>query len=81
MSEFFASMNKIDRLEEKIIACKAHLEIEKTKMDRNEILIEILTNRIKIFEDRKKKHIELQKNEKEVFESQQKRKRGRKRIK
>jgi len=57
------------------------LETEKVKSEKNDIMIEILTNRIKIFEDRRKKHLEIQKNEKEVFESQQKRKRGRKRIK
>jgi hypothetical protein len=74
-------MNKIDRLEEKINTCRTNLETEKDKSERNDILIEILTNRIRIFEDRRKKHLEIQKNEKEVFESQQKRKRGRKRIK
>ena len=74
-------MNKIDRLEEKINTCRMTLETEKVKSEKNDIMIEILTNRIKIFEDRRKKHLEIQKNEKEVFESQQKRKRGRKRIK
>jgi hypothetical protein len=74
-------MNKIDRLEKQISTCKSNLELERSKADRNDILIEILTNRIRIFEDRRKKHLELQKSEKEVFESQQKRKRGRKRIK
>ena len=74
-------MNKIERINEKIDTYKHNLEEEKTKIHKNEIQIEILLNRIRIFEDRKKKLIEIQKNEKEVFESQQKRKRGRKRIK
>jgi hypothetical protein len=74
-------MNKIDRLDMQITTCKSDLEQEKIKPDKSDIMIEILINRIRIFEDRKKKHLEIQKSEKEVFESQQKRKRGRKRIK
>lgn len=73
--------NKIDRVNEIIVHCKSSLEIEKIKPAKNEIIIEILTNRIKLFEDRKKRLIELQKVEKEVFESQQRKRRGRKRIK
>lgn len=73
--------NKIDRVNEIIGHCKSTLEIEKIKSTKNEIIIEILTNRIKLFEDRKKRLIELQKVEKEVFESQQRKRRGRKRVK
>ncbi len=74
-------MNKIDRVTERIDHCKSTLEIEKTKPTKNEITIEILCNQIKIFEDRKRKLIELQKHEKEIFESQQRKRRGRKRVK